>query len=124
MSGLSNITRASLSLYRQMAFEGFVENTSTFSTILSMCSSARLFREACEVHCRAIVLGFSTNVYIGSALVNLYLRMGLAEIGLMLFNVGFSTNVYIVQLHCCVIKNGLIHSNLFLDEGIQLRCLA
>ncbi|KAL8550506.1 hypothetical protein ACS0TY_009071 [Phlomoides rotata] len=162
--------RASLSLYRQMAFEGFVENSSTFSTVLSMCSSARLFREGREVHCRAIVLGFSTNLYIGSALVDLYLRMGLAEIGLRLFStlrernlatwnvvlrglceIGRSkelvrmyngmrldgvepnglTFCYLIQgcgyerfldegiqLHCCVMKNGLIDSNLFVANAL------
>lgn len=78
--------KESLSLYRQMVFEGFVENSSTFSTVLSMCNSTRLFREGREVHCRAIVLGVSKNVYIGCNLVDLYLRMGLIEIGLRLFS--------------------------------------
>ncbi|KAH6819877.1 hypothetical protein C2S53_012838 [Perilla frutescens var. hirtella] len=76
----------SLSLYGQMVSQGFVENSSTFSTVLSMCSSAGLFRGGREVHCRAAVLGFSTHVYIASALVDLYLRMGFVDIALRFFS--------------------------------------
>ncbi|XP_057767448.1 pentatricopeptide repeat-containing protein At4g39530-like [Salvia miltiorrhiza] len=162
--------RESLSLYNQMVSQSFVENSSTFSTLLSICSSAGLFREGREVHCRAAVLGFSTNVYIGSALVDLYLRMGCAGIALRLFatlperslatwNVALRglcetgrskellrmhnemkveglepngvTFCYLIrgcgyarcleegmQLHCCVIKGGLVDSNLFVANAL------
>lgn len=162
--------RESLSLYIQMVFQGVAENSSTFSTVLSMCSCARFFREGREVHCRAIVRGFSTNVYIGSAIVDLYLRMGLIDIALRLFStlqernlatwnivlrglceIGRSkellrmynemkldgldpnglTFCYLIQgcgyerfldegmqLHCCVIKKGLVDSNLFVANAL------
>ncbi|KAG8383182.1 hypothetical protein BUALT_Bualt05G0158000 [Buddleja alternifolia] len=157
--------RQSLSLYNQMVFHGIVENSSTYSIVLSLCSYAGFFREGVVVHCRAIILGLSMNVYIGSALVDLYLQMGLFDIALRLFSalqdrnlatwnvvlrgiceMGRSKEVvriyndmkvdglepngltfcYLIrgcgyerfldegmQLHCCVIKKGLVNSNLF-----------
>ncbi|XP_042007317.1 pentatricopeptide repeat-containing protein At1g08070, chloroplastic [Salvia splendens] len=160
----------SLSLYNQMVLHCCVESSSTFSTILSICSSKGLFREGCEVHCRAVVLGFSTNVYVGSALVDLYLRMGCTGIALRLFgklqernlatwNVALRgmcetgrvnelfgmydemklegvepngvTYCYLIrgcgyergleegmQLHCCVIKGGLVDSDLFVANAL------
>ncbi|KAI3452715.1 hypothetical protein Pfo_009379 [Paulownia fortunei] len=164
------LLRESLSLYSQMVLQGIAENSSTFSTVLSICSSARFFREGIVVHCRAFVLGFSTNVYIGSALIVLYLRMGLVDIALALFSTlqernlatwnvvlrgfcemgrskellimyndtkldGFVPNgltfCYLIQgcgyersldegmqLHCCVIKKGMVDSNLFVANAL------
>ncbi|XP_047946407.1 pentatricopeptide repeat-containing protein At3g57430, chloroplastic-like [Salvia hispanica] len=160
----------SLSLYNQMVLDCCVESSSTFSTVLSICSSKGLFREGCEVHCRAVVLGFSTNVYVGSALVDLYLRMGCTGVALRLFgklqernlatwNVALRgmcetggvnelfrmydemrlegvepngvTYCYLIrgcgyercleggmQLHCCVIKGGLVDSDLFVANAL------
>ncbi|KAK6116523.1 hypothetical protein DH2020_049728 [Rehmannia glutinosa] len=131
---------------------------------------AGLFREGLVVHCRAIVLGVSKNVYIGSALIDLYLQMGYIDIGLRLFSTLQERNLatwnvvlrrfcemgrskellglyndlkldglepngltfcYLIQgcgyerfldegmqLHCCVIKNGLIDSNLFVANAL------
>ncbi|XP_051144318.1 pentatricopeptide repeat-containing protein At4g39530-like isoform X2 [Andrographis paniculata] len=76
----------SLNFYRQMVSQGIVESSSTFSTVLSICGCAGFFRQGLVAHCRAVVLGFGANVYIGSALVDLYLHMGLVDIALKLFN--------------------------------------
>lgn len=162
--------RESFSLYSQMVFQGIVENSSTFSTVLSICSYAGLFREGLVVHSRAIVLGLSPNVYIGSALIDLYLQMGLIDIALRLFSTLQDRNLatwnvvlrgvyemgrsrellriyndmtldgiepngltfcYLIrgcgcerfleegmQMHCCVIKKGLVNSNLFVANAL------
>lgn len=162
--------RDSLGLYSQMVCQGISENASTFSTVLSLCSSAGFFQEGLVVHCRAVVVGLSANKYIGSALVDLYMRRGLIDIALRLLSTlqernlatwnivlrGFCemgrskellsiyndmkldglepnglTFCYLIQgcgygrfldqgmqLHCVVIKNGLINSNLFAANAL------
>ncbi|XP_075483929.1 pentatricopeptide repeat-containing protein At3g13880-like [Primulina tabacum] len=163
-------SKESLVLYKRMVGSGMVENSSTFSTVLSLCSSKRLYGEGPVVHCRVIVLGFSLNLYIGSALVDLYLKMGRSDTALRLFgslpernlatwnvvlrgvcDTGRSkellrlydemkldnvepnglTFCYLIrgcgyerfldegmQLHCLVIKNGMVNSNLFIANSL------
>ncbi|PIN09767.1 hypothetical protein CDL12_17647 [Handroanthus impetiginosus] len=142
----------SLNLYGQMVCQRIVENSSTLSTVLSICSCAGFFREGFVVHCRVVVLGLSTNVYIGSALVDLYLRMGLPDVALRLFSTLHERNLAtwnVVLRGVCEIgqakemlriyndmkltgiePNGLTFCYLirgcgyerFLDEGAQLHC--
>ncbi|XP_022881001.1 pentatricopeptide repeat-containing protein At3g20730-like [Olea europaea var. sylvestris] len=76
----------SLYFYNQMVSEGIVENPSTFSSVLSVCCNAGLYREGLVVHCRAIILGLSMNIYISSVLADLYMKMGVLDIALKLFN--------------------------------------
>ncbi|KAL7110319.1 hypothetical protein ACP275_05G017600 [Erythranthe tilingii] len=160
----------SLSLYSEMVSQGISENPSTFSTVLSMCSCARFFEQGLVVHSRAVVLGLSTNTYICSAVIDLYLRMGLVDIALRLLSTLQDRNLatwnlvfrglcemgrskemlcvynymksddlepngltfcYLIwgcgyerfldqgmQLHGCVIKKGLVNSNLFVANAL------
>ncbi|KAL2519544.1 Tetratricopeptide repeat (TPR)-like superfamily protein [Abeliophyllum distichum] len=82
----NGLPRKSLYSYSQMVSEGIVENSSTFSSVLSVCCNAGQYREGLVVHCRVIVLGLSMNVYISSALADLYMKMGVFDIALRLFN--------------------------------------
>ncbi|CAN4112885.1 unnamed protein product [Withania somnifera] len=81
----SGFPRKSLHLYSKMVSQGIKENSSTFSSILSTCANADLYKEGIEIHSRVIVLGFSMNLYIGSALVNIYIQMGLIDVAFKLF---------------------------------------
>ncbi|KAK2977497.1 hypothetical protein RJ640_016125 [Escallonia rubra] len=73
-------------VYSQMINQGVRESSSTFSTILSVCCNAGFYQEGSEVHCRVISLGFDLNAYVGSALVDLYLHVGLCDVALRLFD--------------------------------------
>ncbi|PHT48260.1 hypothetical protein CQW23_12468 [Capsicum baccatum] len=87
ISGYSHnrFPRKSLHLYNKMVSQGIKENSSTFSSILSICGNAGLYKEGIEIHSRVVVLGFSMNVYIASALVNMYIQMGLRDVAFKLF---------------------------------------
>ncbi|KDP26607.1 hypothetical protein JCGZ_17765 [Jatropha curcas] len=78
--------KQALYLYSEMVSERIVESASTFSSVLSICSNSGFFREGIQVHCRAIKLGFGFNLYIGSSLVGLYMRLGLIDLALKLFD--------------------------------------
>ncbi|KAJ9549778.1 hypothetical protein OSB04_022321 [Centaurea solstitialis] len=79
-------SREALYHYGQMVSQGFVESSSTFSTVLGMFSDEGLYQEGVQVHTRVVVLGLSLNVYVGSALVDLYMNMGLVDFALRLFD--------------------------------------
>ncbi|KAI3812472.1 hypothetical protein L1987_17182 [Smallanthus sonchifolius] len=87
ISGLkrNGLSKEALYFYSQMVSQGFVESSSTFSTVLGAFSDEGLY-QGLQVHNRVIVLGLSLNVYVGSALIDLYMNMGLVDFALRLFN--------------------------------------
>ncbi|KAI3728303.1 hypothetical protein L6452_16937 [Arctium lappa] len=82
----NGFSREALYYYGQMVSQGFVESSSTFSTVLGMFSDEGLHQEGLQVHSRVVVLGLSLNMYVGSALIDLYMNMGLVNFALRLFN--------------------------------------
>ncbi|KAL3726500.1 hypothetical protein ACJRO7_031402 [Eucalyptus globulus] len=82
--GRHGFAEAALSLYSTMVSQGVEESAQTFSTVLSICTNGGFYREGTQVHCRVVLLGFSSNLYIGSALAGLYLHMGLADVALVI----------------------------------------
>ncbi|KAL8201313.1 hypothetical protein R6Q57_012652 [Mikania cordata] len=88
ISGLkqNGFSKEALYVYSRMVSQGFVESSSTFATVLGAFSHEGLYQEGIQVHSRVIVLGLSLNVYVGSALINLYMNMGLVDFALRLFN--------------------------------------
>lgn len=87
ISGYSHngFPRKSLNLYNKMISQGIKENSSTFSSVLTISANAGLYNQGVEIHSRLVVLGFSMNLYIASALVNLYIQMGLLDVAFKLF---------------------------------------
>lgn len=78
--------KQALYLYDEMVSHGIKESASTFSSVLSVCSNAGFYTEGIQIHCRVLSLGFGLNLYIGSALVDLYMRMGPSVRALDLFD--------------------------------------
>ncbi|XP_058087242.1 pentatricopeptide repeat-containing protein At1g05750, chloroplastic [Magnolia sinica] len=75
-----------LDLFKEMVFQGIKESPSTFSSILGICSDAGFYREGKQIHCRVTVLGFGLNVFVGSALIGLYMQAGFPDLAMMLFD--------------------------------------
>ncbi|CAK7333269.1 unnamed protein product [Dovyalis caffra] len=89
ISGLGKygISRQALYYYYEMVSLGIKETPSTFSSVLSICSSRDgLFRAGIQVHCRVIKFGYGSNSFISSSLVGFYMQMGFFDFGLSLFN--------------------------------------
>ncbi|XP_019423578.1 PREDICTED: putative pentatricopeptide repeat-containing protein At3g05240 [Lupinus angustifolius] len=74
------------SLYGEMGFHGIRETSTTFSSVLSICKSSGFYREGVQVHCRVIKFGFLCNVFVGGALVDFYMHVGLSGVALELFD--------------------------------------
>ncbi|XP_034678418.1 pentatricopeptide repeat-containing protein At2g13600 isoform X2 [Vitis riparia] len=148
------LTKQAFQYYSEMVFQGIRESSSTFSSVLSVCSNAGLHQEAIQVHSRVIFLGFSSNLYVAGSLVDLYMQMGDCDTALRLFSNLPRRNLAIYNLvlreFCelsrsewlftmysamkeeCVKPNGLTFCYLirgcgngrFCDEGKQLHCHA
>ncbi|KAI3698483.1 hypothetical protein L2E82_42059 [Cichorium intybus] len=82
----NGFSREALYFYSQMVSQGFIESSSTFSTVLGVFIDEGLYQEGLQVHSRTIILGLSSNVYVGTSLIDLYMNMGLVSFALRLFN--------------------------------------
>ncbi|KAI4314344.1 hypothetical protein L6164_027261 [Bauhinia variegata] len=80
------LSEQALHLYSEMRLKGIRESASTFSSIIGICSDAGFHRGGVQLHCRVVKLGFSLNVFLGGALIDLYMHMGHPEMALKLFD--------------------------------------
>ncbi|KAK7348626.1 hypothetical protein VNO80_23209 [Phaseolus coccineus] len=86
ISGFREQPEYALRFYAEMGSLGIGESSTTFSSVVAVCTNAAFFREGVQVHCRVVKLGFSCNVFVGGALVGFYTRMGLSGAALALFD--------------------------------------
>ncbi|XP_010255176.1 PREDICTED: pentatricopeptide repeat-containing protein At5g61800-like [Nelumbo nucifera] len=66
--------KLALDLFKEMVSQGLRESPSTCSSVLGICSDAGFYQEGLQVHCRVVLLGFNANLFVGSALIDLYLQ--------------------------------------------------
>eukprot|EP01018_Ginkgo_biloba_P031907 Gb_25356 [translate_table: standard] len=65
-----------LKLFRQMQLTGVKSNSDTFTSILSACANLATLGYGQEVHEDIIRSGFQSDVFLGSALVDMYAKCG------------------------------------------------
>ncbi|KAL6007031.1 hypothetical protein ACLOJK_032527 [Asimina triloba] len=80
-------------LFKEMVSQGIKENPSSLSSILSICSDAGFYREGLQIHCRVTVLGLALNLYIVSALIDLYLQAGWLDLAFKLLDESPERNI-------------------------------
>eukprot|EP00268_Persea_americana_P034935 TRINITY_DN34544_c0_g1_i10.p1 TRINITY_DN34544_c0_g1~~TRINITY_DN34544_c0_g1_i10.p1 ORF type:complete len:664 (-),score=104.90 TRINITY_DN34544_c0_g1_i10:334-2325(-) len=78
--------KQALYLFQEMVSEGIRESASTFSSVLSICADAGFCREGIQVHSRAVFLGHDMNLFVGSAVINLYMQVGFPPLALRMFD--------------------------------------
>eukprot|EP01018_Ginkgo_biloba_P037432 Gb_29874 [translate_table: standard] len=61
-------------LYYLMQQAGIEPNNFTFSFVLKACASLSALQEGKEIHCHVLITGFETNVYVGTALIDMYAK--------------------------------------------------
>ncbi|PON44839.1 Tetratricopeptide-like helical domain containing protein [Parasponia andersonii] len=72
--------------YAKIVSQGIRESASTFSSVLGICADAGLYGEGTQVHCRVVLLGFGSNLFVRSSLINIYMRVRLENVGLKMFD--------------------------------------
>eukprot|EP01018_Ginkgo_biloba_P039040 Gb_26816 [translate_table: standard] len=63
-------------LFRQMQSEGIKPNSVTITSILPTCANLAALRQGKEIHDCIVRSGFEANVFVGSALVDMYAKCG------------------------------------------------
>ncbi|KAK4266648.1 hypothetical protein QN277_027538 [Acacia crassicarpa] len=78
ISGLSQnrFEEEAILLYSQMHSSGILPTPYTFSSVLSACTKIELFKFGEQVHCLAVKMSFSSEMYVCNALISLYSRKG------------------------------------------------
>ncbi|XP_057868278.2 pentatricopeptide repeat-containing protein At5g48910 isoform X2 [Cryptomeria japonica] len=69
-------SKEALKLFQEMKKAGVKPNSSTFSTVLSACSNLCALEQGKEIHQEIIDSGYLSDVFVGSALVDMYSKCG------------------------------------------------
>jgi len=68
-----------LSLYYRMQEAGFQPNNFTFPVVLKACAELSALQEGKEIHYHALKTESESNVFVGAALINMYVKCGCTE---------------------------------------------
>ncbi|XP_011625363.2 pentatricopeptide repeat-containing protein At2g13600 [Amborella trichopoda] len=104
-----------LKLYGHMVSEGLRPNLSTFSSILSVSASLEDLKLGKKIHGYVLKLGFDSNVFIGSPLIDMYAKCGKTKEAKMVFEMIPEKNT--VSWNSMIA--GLSHNGL-VEEALQL----
>ncbi|XP_043725791.1 pentatricopeptide repeat-containing protein At2g13600-like [Telopea speciosissima] len=74
-----------ISLFDQMRLADVKPNSFTFGGILSACASANAFERGRKFHCLVMMFGLDTDMVVGSAIVDMYLKCGELDDALRVF---------------------------------------
>jgi pentatricopeptide repeat protein len=75
-----------LGLFKQMQNELVEPNQFTFVAVLKACSSLEALDEGRDVHAQIIHLGFETDIFVGSGLIDMYSKCGCMDDGWRVFS--------------------------------------
>ncbi|KAK6921953.1 E motif [Dillenia turbinata] len=68
-----------LKLFNRMRFNSYPPDAITVVGVLSVCASQGVLQTGCSLHAYSVQEGFMANVYVGTALLNLYAKCGDAK---------------------------------------------
>ncbi|XP_051115086.1 pentatricopeptide repeat-containing protein At2g13600-like [Andrographis paniculata] len=83
--GIENYVEA-LELFVKMILSGEEPNKSTFSSVLSACAHLAMFEKGKYAHAKALKLGFESDEFVGTALVDMYAKSGSIECSRKIFD--------------------------------------
>eukprot|EP01018_Ginkgo_biloba_P022027 Gb_29768 [translate_table: standard] len=104
-----------LKLFRQMQLAGVKPNLKTFASVLPACTSLADLEQGMEIHEEIIKSGFHSDVFVESALVDMYAKCGSIEKARDLFNKMHQRNT----ISWTVMIAGYVHNGC-LDEASKL----
>eukprot|EP01018_Ginkgo_biloba_P013165 Gb_21064 [translate_table: standard] len=68
-----------LKLFRKMQLTGVKPNANTFASVLPACANSAALEHGIKIHEQIFISGFQSNVYVQSALVDMYAKCGSIE---------------------------------------------
>ncbi|XP_062226152.1 pentatricopeptide repeat-containing protein At3g09040, mitochondrial-like [Phragmites australis] len=103
-------------LYKDMRRHGFRPTRSTFASMVSAAANMTAFDEGQQVHAAAVRHGLDANVFVGSSLINLYVKHGCISDAKKVFD--FSSEKNIVMWNAML--NGFVQINELQEETIEM----
>lgn len=79
-------SKEALQLFKQMLWEGVILNKTTYVTILSVCASHKLLAEGKHIHEHIVNNCFESNVFVGTALLDMYGKCSSLESAQLIFD--------------------------------------
>eukprot|EP01018_Ginkgo_biloba_P014495 Gb_16757 [translate_table: standard] len=79
-------SKEALKLYQQMQVAGVIPNLKTFTSILPACADLAALEQGMQIHEEIIRSGFESDVFVGSALVDMYAKCGSIEYARQVFD--------------------------------------
>ncbi|XP_057828991.2 pentatricopeptide repeat-containing protein At1g11290, chloroplastic [Cryptomeria japonica] len=104
-----------IEIYNQMQAAGVVPDNMTFPIVLKACASLGALQQGKEIHEKVVRFGFEDNVFVGTAIVDMYLKCGNVEVARQVFDKMPQRNVvsWTAMIAGCV-QNG------FAKEALEL----
>eukprot|EP01018_Ginkgo_biloba_P018427 Gb_38158 [translate_table: standard] len=118
----NGVCKEALGLYYEMQQAGIQPDKFTFPFVLQACASLTALHEGKEIHDDIIRTGLESNVFVGSALVDMYAKCGSIELARQVFDKMFDRNV--VSWNALIAgysKNGPVNEALNLLSEMQLQ---
>eukprot|EP01018_Ginkgo_biloba_P024506 Gb_17916 [translate_table: standard] len=78
--------RETLKLFDQMQQAGIKPNEFTFGSVLKACASLAALEHGKKIHIHIIKTGFASDIFVGSVLVDMYIKCGRIESARQVFN--------------------------------------
>ncbi|XWS45204.1 hypothetical protein CRYUN_Cryun15aG0116100 [Craigia yunnanensis] len=112
---LRGLSQEALFIYTRMLFEGVQPNEFTFSSILKSCS----LEHGKMIHSEVIKLGFDSDLYVKTGLVDLYARGGdILSARLVFERMLEKSLVSLTTMLACYAKHGKLEEARFLFDGM------
>ncbi|KAJ8750112.1 hypothetical protein K2173_014027 [Erythroxylum novogranatense] len=102
-------------VYNEMLLVGESPNKSTFSSLLCACASIPSLEKGKDLHGKAVKLGFQLDVFVGTALIDMYAKAGDIESSKLIFNSMPKKN----EISWTAMLQGLAESG-FVEESLKL----
>ncbi|KAH0463191.1 hypothetical protein IEQ34_007773 [Dendrobium chrysotoxum] len=74
-----NLEEEAIYMFRRMRLESVIPDQVSCSSIISACSDSGAIDEGKQMHCLSIKMNLSSNVYVGSSLIDFYGKLGEIE---------------------------------------------
>eukprot|EP00249_Psilotum_nudum_P015985 c25607_g15_i1 orf=2-343(+) len=69
-----------------MQQEGVKPNEATFVSVLKACAHLAALEQGKQIHCYIIKSGFESDIFVGSALIDMYMKSGTVESAYKVFD--------------------------------------
>ncbi|XP_057865942.2 putative pentatricopeptide repeat-containing protein At3g23330 [Cryptomeria japonica] len=117
----NGLVEEALKMYKQMQLTGIKPNSSTFASILPACAKLGDLEQGTEIHQSISESGFSSDIIVGTALIDMYAKCGSIQKAREMFEKMPQRNV--VSWNAMIVgylQNGLVDKALEIFQKMQL----